>query len=133
MSVAQVPAQWTAERLIAAVKQLPPTELRKFKRRFTEWQQDRKRSDEEAELLKHIEENSCLPIPMQRRFNFLRRKRQAETLTETEEVELQTLWQWVEQMNTTRLAALTKLAHKRGVHVKTLMHELGLARRLDVF
>jgi len=134
MSVAQVPIQLTAERLIEAVKQLPPTELRKFKRQFTEWQeQDRKQPDEEAELLRRIEENSRLPATEQRRFNRLRRKRQAETLTKTEEMELQMLWRRVEQMNAARLQALSKLAQRRGISVRTLICELGLAERLDVF
>ncbi len=134
MSAAQVPAQFTAEQVIAVVKQLPPAELRKFARRFAAWQkQDRKQPDEEAALLACIQENSRLPTTDQRRFNRLRRKRQAETLTKAEETELQMLWQRVEHMNVARLEALTKLAERRGTNVRTLMHELGLAGCLGVF
>jgi hypothetical protein len=69
----QVPAQLTVEHLMAAVKQLSPAELREFKRRFTQWQeQDSKQADEEAVLLACIEDNSRLPAAKQRRFNCLR-------------------------------------------------------------
>ena len=134
MPTVQVPAQLTVEHLMAAVKQLSPAELREFTWQFAEWQkQNGKQVDEEAALLACIEENSRLPAAEQRRFNRLRRKRQAETLTKPEEAELQALWQRVEQMNVVRLEALTKLAQRRGTDVRTLMRQLGLAKRPDVF
>ena len=134
MSATQVPPEVSAEHAITVVKQLSPTELRKFKRQFAQWQkQGQQQVDEEAVLLACIEENSRLPAMQQRRFNHLRRKRQTETLTKVEEAELQTLWRHVEQMNVARLEALTKLAQRRGANVKTLMRQLGLAERRDVF
>jgi hypothetical protein len=62
----------------------------------------------------------------------LRRKQQAEELTKTEEQELQALWQRVEQMNVTRLRALSNLARHRGTDAKTLMREVGLSENRDV-
>ncbi|MBI3797309.1 MAG: hypothetical protein HY268_10140 [Deltaproteobacteria bacterium] len=134
MSVTQVPSHVSAEHAITVVKRLSPTELRKFKRQFIQWQkQNQQQMEEEAMLLACIEKNSRLPAGQQRRFNRLRHKRQAETLTQGEEAELQALWQQVEQMNVACLEALTTLAQRRGVNIKTLMRQLGLAERRDVF
>jgi hypothetical protein len=130
----QVLAQSTVEHLMAVVKQLSPTELCEFMRQLAAWrEQNGTQTDEEAALLACIEKNSRLPAAEQRRFNHLRRKRQAETLTKPEEAELQAFWQRVEHMNVVRLEALTKLAQRRGADVRTVMRELGLAKSPDVF
>lgn len=127
-------SQAAVEHLMAAVKRLSSTELREFTRQFAEWrEQNGKQRDEEAMLLTCIRENSSLPAAEQRRFNRLRRRRQAETLTKAEETDLQALWRRVEQMNVTRLKALTNLARRRGTDVRTLMRELGIAERPNVF
>src|ERR1700704_4305273 len=132
MPIVQVLVQLTVEHLIAALKQLSPAELRKFKRQFTKWQkQNGSATNEETALLARIEENSRLPAAEQRRFNRLRRQRQAETLAKAEETELQALWRRVEQMNAVRLEALARLAQQRGTNVRALMRELGLAERPD--
>lgn len=134
MPTVQAPVQLAVEHLLAAIKQLSPAELREFTQQFAQWQeQDSKRVESEAELLAYIEENSRLPAAAQRRFNRLRRKRQAETLTTSEEAELQGLWQRVEQVSETRLEALTTLAERRGTDVQTLMRELRLPENRDVF
>jgi hypothetical protein len=134
MPTVQVPAQLTVEHLIAAVKQLSPTELREFMQQLAVWQQqDNQPAEEEAALLARIRENSRLPAAEQRRFDRLRRKRQAGTLTAPETTQLQALWQRVEQMNVTRLEALTALAQRHGTDVRTCMHDLGLAENPDVF
>ncbi len=70
---------------------------------------------------------------MQRRFNQLRRKKQAETLSDSELAELQGLWSRVEWMSVERLEALIELAKLRGTDYKTLMHELGLDKKRNVF
>jgi hypothetical protein len=80
-----------------------------------------------------IRENSALPAAEQRCFNRLRRKRQAETLTGSEEKQLQGLWRRVEQMNAARLEALGELARRRGTDVRTLMRQLGLPENRHVF
>jgi hypothetical protein len=87
----------------------------------------------EARLLARIEENSRLPDKTQKRFNQLRRRLHAETLTQSEEVELQKLWQTVEQMNVNRLEALIELSQKRGTDLHTLMDELGIGKNNEVF
>jgi hypothetical protein len=134
----------TISELLGAVKQLSPAELHEFTRQFLVWQEQngmqvsqskipRSEAEEEMALLACIEENSRLPQALQQRFNLLRRKRQAETLTKSEEAELQALWQRVEQMNVARLEALTKLAQRRSTDVRTLMRELGLKENRNVF
>ena len=87
----------------------------------------------EAIFLERIEKNSQLPLQKQRRFDRLRRKLHAETLTPSEEMELQNLWQSVEQMNAKRLEALVELSQKRGIHLRTLMDELGIGKSDEVF
>jgi hypothetical protein len=119
---------------MTAIKQLSPAELHEFVQQLAAWQQyNGQQAEEEAALLARIKENSHLPAAEQRRFDRLRRKRQAGTLTQPEAAELQAFWQYVEQMNVTRLQALTELAQHRGTDVKTCMRELGLAESPDVF
>jgi hypothetical protein len=134
MPTIQVPAQLTVEHLMAAVKQLSPSELQEFMEQVATWQQQNgQQAEEEAVLLARIADNSRLPTAAQRRFNQLRCKHQTTTLTNSEAAELQALWQRVEQMNVARLEALTTLAQRRGTDVQTLMRGLGLAERPDVF
>ena len=87
----------------------------------------------ETICLAKIEKNSRLPSQKQRRFGLLRRKLHAETLTQSEEMELQNLWQSVEQMTTKRLEALIELSQKRGIHLHTLIDELGIGKSDEVF
>jgi hypothetical protein len=89
-------------------------------------------TDEET-LLAVIGQNSGLPASEQRRFDGLRRKRQAGTLSGSEENQLQALWRPVEHMNATRLEALGELARRGGTSLKTLMRKLGLPENRDVF
>ena len=124
------PAQLTVEDLIAAIKQLSPAEWREFQHKLSEWQAlNGTQNETETALLDRIQENSRLPDAEQRRFNQLRRKRQAEGLTAAEESELQALWQRVEQMNVARLEALTRLAEQRNTEVKALMRQFGHRQR----
>jgi len=132
MPTIEAPVQLNVEHLLTAVKQLAPEELQAFMKELLAWQQQNAAA-EEAALLAIVEENSRLPDKTQRRFETLRRKLQAETATESEVAELQKLWQRVEQMNVTRLEALVKLADRRGTDIKTLMGELGLDKKPDVF
>jgi len=132
-------AERTTEDLLAAVKRLPPAELGEFQRRLSAWRRQSDGADpipsadaDEAKLLAQIREYSSLPGPQQRRFNRLRRKRQAERLTQTENKELQALWQTVEQMNVERLRALCILARQRGTDLDTLQRQLGLSENRRV-
>jgi hypothetical protein len=134
MPTVEVPVQLTVKHLMTAIKQLSSTELQEFLQQLAAWQQHNgQQAEKEVALLARIKENSSLPTTKQRRFDRLRRKRQAGTLTKPEAVELQALWQQVEQMNETRLQALTDLAQRRGTDVKTCMRELGLVESPDVF
>jgi hypothetical protein len=134
MPTVDVPAQLTVEHLIAAIKQLSPAEWHEFQQQLTEWQEQNETGGETDEsLLARIRANSRLPDFEQRRFNQLRRKRQAEQLTALEEAELQGLWQRVEQMNAVRLEALTRLARHRHTEVRLLMRDLGISEDPVVF
>ena len=88
---------------------------------------------EEAICLAKIEKNSHLPLQKQRRFDLLRGKLHAEMLTQSEEIELQNLWQSVERMNSKRLEALVELSQKRGIRLSALMDELGIGKSDAVF
>jgi hypothetical protein len=131
MATTPVRVPCTVPDLLAAVKQLPPAELREFQRQFTAW--SGQNGEGEAELLATIRANSGLPAPEQRGFNRLRRKRQAGTLTASEAKRLQELWSRVEQMNAVRLEALGELARRRGTDVRTLMRQLGLPENNNAF
>jgi hypothetical protein len=127
MPIVHAPVQLTVEHLIAAVKQLPPAELHKFEREFTEWQQSNgTHTDEETKLLSCIKANSRLPAAAQRRYEFLRRKCERIDLTENELAEYQSLLQRLEARNVKRLEALLALARKRSTTLRGLMKELGL-------
>ncbi|HEV8717010.1 MAG TPA: hypothetical protein VGX03_29840, partial [Candidatus Binatia bacterium] len=77
MPIVHAPVQLTVEHLIAAVKQLPPAELHEFEQRFAKWQKrNGTRTHEEAKLLTCIKANSRLPAADQRRYEYLRRKRE---------------------------------------------------------
>ena len=87
----------------------------------------------ETICLAKIEKNSHLPLQKQRCFDLLRGKLHAETLTQSEEIELQNLWQSVERMNSKRLEALVELTQKRGIHLRALMDEMGIGKSDAVF
>jgi hypothetical protein len=140
MATAPARGSWTVDELLAAVKQLRPGELREFQRQFAAWSDLGRAPDGAASpaggedaLLAAIRENSTLPAADQPRFNRLRRKQQGGTLTKVEEKQLQALWSRVEQMNVARLTALIELARRRGIHVRTLMRQLGLPENCDAF
>jgi hypothetical protein len=115
----------TAENLLTAVKQLPPTELRKFERKFQAWRKQNG-EQEEAALLASIKENSRLPDVEHKRYEQLRRKCERRTLTEKELAEYQSLLQKLEARNVKRVEALIALSKKRGTTLRGIMAELGL-------
>jgi hypothetical protein len=132
-----VRAEPSAKQLLAAVKQLPPAELSRFKRQFANWQKKngqprRVETEVETELLARIHLNSRLPETAQRRFNRLRRKLEEETITEVELRDLQGLTSRLEWMSVERLEAVIELARLRGTDVDTLMRELGLLPKRHV-
>lgn len=84
-------------------------------------------------MLARIRFYSHLPQKAQQRLNYLRRKRQAEEITDSELTELQAFWSRVEWRNVERLEALIELAKLRGTDLDTLMHDLGLDKKRNVF
>ena len=134
MATTRTATQFTVDELAAAVKRLSPAELHEFPQRLAEWQgRNGSQMEAEAALLKRIAENSRKSPAKQRRFNRLRRKHQAESLTDPEAAELKALWQQVEQMNAARLQALSELAQLRGTSVQALLRDFGLPENRDVF
>ncbi|MCG3159173.1 MAG: hypothetical protein JMDDDDMK_00159 [Acidobacteria bacterium] len=143
MSMRQAATQFSVKQLLSAVKQLPDDERREFERRFKEWKSGEgreasgkigtKRFQSEEDLLARIRLNSRLPDTAARRFNRLRRKFQDETITESELTEYQELISRLEWMAVERLEALIELAQMRGADVKTLMREMGLQKKRNVF
>jgi hypothetical protein len=132
MSATPVRPQVSAEHAITVVKRLSPTELRKFKRQFTQWQkQDQQQMDEEAVLLACIEENSSLPADKQKRYERLRQKCERKTLTERELAEYRSLLQQLEARNVKRVEALSALAQRRGTTLRGIMADLGLQSAAD--
>lgn len=112
---------------LAAVKQLPPAELREFTQQFETWQeQHRKLEFEETTLLAIIEENSSLPAEEQKQYERLRRKCDRETLSDRELVVYQKLLQQLEERNAKRIEALITLSQQRGTTLRQLMAQLDL-------
>lgn len=125
MSTIQIPTELTVERLLSAVKQLPPAELHKFTQQFFEWQKQNGGGDE-ATLLAFIQEFSLLPPIEQRRYEQLRRKCELTTLSEDELAEYQSLLQQLECRNVKRIEALSALAQHRGTTLRGITAEVGL-------
>jgi hypothetical protein len=84
---------------------------------------------EEAILLKKI--NKSLSIEQIERFRFLNLKRIESEITELEFTELTFLLDKLEKLNVSRLRYLTDLARLRNVHVRDLIHQLGLSNSLN--
>jgi hypothetical protein len=126
MPTVHAPVELSVEHLLAAVKQLPPSELRKFKRQLAQWQpKNGTDADEEARLLACVEENSRLAGADQRRYERLRRKQERTSLSANQRAEYQSLIQQLEARNVKRLEALVALAQKRGTTLRGIMKELG--------
>ena len=81
----------------------------------------------EAELLQRI--NQSLSPQAWQRYETLLARRQAETLTPDEQIELIALSDQLEALNARRIEALTELAQLRGTSVPALMAQLGLTPR----
>ncbi len=80
---------------------------------------------DEAALLQQI--NLGFSASWWARYEALKHKRRAETLTPPEHTDLIQMSDELEQANAHRFATLVELARLRGTSVGTLMHSLGLA------
>lgn len=81
-------------------------------------------SREETRLLQHI--NEGLPAETWKRYQALKEKRDARTLTREEHTELLALTDEVELWNARRLELVLALAQLRQVPLRVMMDELGL-------
>lgn len=127
MPVVQLEAQLSPGQLFNAVQQMPQNELEKFVTRVLAL---RARyyapvlSETESELLLKI--NRGVPEALQKRYNALIAKRQAETLSKKEYDELLRMTNRIERLDVERMKYLAALARLRKKSLTTLMRELGI-------
>src|SRR6266699_7179994 len=117
----------SVDTLVKAAEQLSETELRQFTSQVLALNAKRTApsvTQEEAELLLHI--NGHLPEDVQRRYDELIAKRDAETLGDEEHEELLRLTKRVEAFDVARVEALSKLASRRRVTLSALMRQLEI-------
>ena len=122
-----IPIEVSTEQLLRAVERLPPQELEAFVAQVIALRAQRNvphLTQEETVLLRHI--NAPLAPDLQRRFNELVAKRQAETITPDELHELIGITDQIEQHDAQRLAALNDLARLRQMTTPALMDILGI-------
>ncbi len=84
----------------------------------------------ETELLRKI--NVGVLPTIQKRYNFLLKKRQKETLTEEDYEELLTLTSYIENHNAQRLSYIIELAQIRNTTVDEIIASLELKPRLYI-
>ena len=122
-----IPIEVSTEQLLRAVERLPPQALDAFVAQVIALRAQRNAphlTQEETTLLRRI--NAPLAPDLQRRFDELIAKRQAETITPDELHELIGITDQIEQHDTQRLAALGDLARLRQMTTPALMDILGI-------
>ena len=127
MPVVQIEAQLSTNELLKAVTQLSQRELEQFASQVMALTAQRRAPSlpqAEAELLLKI--NQGVPPDIQKRYNELIAKRQAEILTPDEYEELLRLTQQVEKLEARRVEYLAELACLRGTSLTALMENLGI-------
>lgn len=127
MSTIKVEVEFSSEDLLKAVGQLSQSDLRKFISQAIAIQAQRTTSSlmqRESELLLKI--NQGIPLDIQKDYNDLIAKRDAETLTNHEYKELLNLTQQIEKQQAQRIEHLAELASLRGISLNTLMENLGI-------
>jgi hypothetical protein len=132
MPTINIQADVSVDVLVKAAEQLSETELRQFTSQVLALNAKRTApsvTQEEAELLLHI--NGRLPDDVQRYYNELIAKRDAETLGDEEHEELLRLTKQVEAFDVARVEALSKLASRRGMTLSALMRQLEIASPAD--
>jgi hypothetical protein len=132
MPTINIQADVSVDALVKAVEQLHEAELHDFTAQILALNAKRTAPSlpyEEAELLLRI--NRRLPEDIERRYNALLVKRDAEILSEEEYAELLQCTQQVEAFDVARLEALSKLASQRGLTLAELMRQLDIAAPTD--
>lgn len=127
MSVIHLDVRVSSSDLLQAVDQLETTELAQFVEGVLVLKARRLApvlSPQETELLQKISRG--LSADEQQRYLKLIRRRQEETITETELTELLALSDKVEAMNAERMAALAELAQLNQVPLPQLMADLDI-------
>ncbi|MEC4816044.1 MAG: STAS/SEC14 domain-containing protein [Scytonema sp. PMC 1069.18] len=127
MSTIKVEVQLSSEELLKAVEQLDLSELEQFVSKVIVLQAQRKATrltKAEAELLVKI--NQGLPSILQKDYEELMTKREAETLTDDEYKTLLSLTEEIEKMQAERIENLAELARIRNVSLATLMESLDI-------
>lgn len=127
MSVMKLDIELSTADLLRAVSQLPPGEMKEFVREviaLNARQTTAVLSESEAQLLQKI--NRGLPPDLQARMLELMEKRQQESLSSVEAVELQEISGRIEALNVERITHLTALAQLRCVPLSQLKRDLGL-------
>ncbi len=127
MPTIQVEANVSTSELLQAAEQLSPAEFDSFVSAVLQLRSRRAApqvTSGEAELLRTI--NQGLPDGLRRRFDELKVKRQAETLTPAEHAELLQLTEDVEHQQVARVQALSDLSQLRKTTLPKLMQDLGI-------
>jgi hypothetical protein len=122
-----IPIEVSTEQLLRAVERLPSQELDAFVAQVIALRAQRNvphLTQEETTLLRRI--NAPLVPDLQRRFDELVARRQAETITPDELQELMGITDQIEQHDAERLAALNDLARLRQMTTPALMDILGI-------
>ena len=117
----------TADDLLRAAQQLSLPELEAFIAQIMALHAHRSVSIgplAEADLI-HLIKNA-IPPAVQRRYDELKGKRRAETLTPAEHDEFLRLIELVEQIDAQRVQYLAQLARLRGVTLEQVMTDLGI-------
>jgi hypothetical protein len=132
MPTINIQADVSVDMLVKAAEQLSETELRQFTSQVLALNAKRTApsiTQQEAELLVHI--NTRLPEDVQRRYDELIARRDAETLGDAEYQELLRLTTQVESFDVARVEALSKLASRRGLTLSALMRQLEIPSPAD--
>lgn len=122
-----IPIEVSTEQLLRAVERLPAQDLEAFVAQVIALRAQRNAphlTQEETALLRQI--NASLAPELQRRFDELVAKRQAETIAPDELNELIKITEQIEHHDAERVAALNDLAHLRQITTPTLMNLLGI-------
>jgi len=123
-----VQAQLSFNDLLRGVEQLNSSDLKQFVSQVIAIQAQRQvpsMSRRESELLLKI--NQLVPYNIQKRYDELIAKRQAETLTSAEYQELLHMTEQIERLEVQRLEYLAELAKLRQTSLTELMDALGIS------
>ncbi len=127
MSQITVQTQLPFEQLIQTVEQLDASELEQLIAQAIRVQNKRKilsLPNDQSLLLQQI--TQCIPINLQKRYDFLIGKRQDNTLTDEEYQELINLGVHIEAIDVKRLENLTELATLRQMSLNSVIEEFQL-------